>query len=365
MRIFLSAGEASGDAYGACLIREMSQQAPNSAFEFEAVGGKLLAQEGAALVCDSSTWGAVGITQALKQIPKVTLAYFRIKRALVDGKAGLFVPIDFGFINIRLCRAAKAAGWKVLYFIPPGSWRRDRQGRDLPDLTDAITTPFEWSAKILNGMGARAYWYGHPIRQLVGQSGSDQPRGNSIAILPGSRRHEIQLTLPLIADALKDRPETLEFVVAPSVDLALLQGFWKRLAPNRGDKFTVEEKYQALRSAKVGIVCSGTATLEAALCGCPMVVLYKVSALMHLQGFLMGLKKIRWISLPNIFLQRDLLPEIRGWNVTAGDVRIALEAVLSNPSSQQEGFLELETILGGDHAITETATVAIRLATAR
>lgn len=354
----MSAGEASGDVYGAAFIRELRILDPSRDLDFECVGGKLLTGEGAELVCDSSSWGAVGITQALRQLPVVLAAFFRIRRHLLRGKPGLFVPIDFGFVNIRLCRVAKAAGWHVLYFIPPGSWRRNRQGRDLPSVTDAITTPFRWSAEILNSMGAKAFWYGHPIKQVVGKVGRLGEPSNLLAILPGSRKHEISHNLPLIAEAFRNRSEALTFIVAPSVDVDSLRRNWQRLAPGKLAEFAVGDKYTVLQIAKAAVVCSGTATLETALCGCPMVVLYKVSPLMHLQGYLMGLKKARRFSLPNILLQRDIIPELTGWNVTASDLTNALENVLADPSRQIEGFEELRATLGGDQAITETAKLA-------
>lgn len=360
MRVFISAGEASGDAYGAFFIRELRRLGAAYTFEFQALGGRLLAEENAQIIVDSSTFGAVGIAQAIKEAPRVAVEFQKVKRALRSGKPGLFVPIDFGFVNIRLCRIARAAGWKVLYFIPPGSWRRNRQGRDLPSVTDAISTPFEWSAKILNQRGARAYWFGHPIKQLIDSSGGEGTRRETIAILPGSRRHEIHLNLPLMAQALRDRTETFEFVVAPSVNMGNLQERWATLSGRAGDHFSSSEKYRILREAKAGVVCSGTATLEAALCGCPMVVLYKTTALMHFQGFLMRLRNVR-ISLPNLFLERDLLPELRGWNIRPSEVRSALEHVLRDSTTQQRGFRDLEALLGGDHAITDTAKVALDL----
>src|SRR5688572_21772274 len=123
MRVFFSAGEASGDAYAAALLREMVRLGSGLRFLFEGVGGSQLSAAGANVVVDSSKWGAISILQSLKVAPRVVGGYSKAKRALRKGRPGLFIPIDFGYVNVRLARYAKKQGWKVLYFIPPGSWR--------------------------------------------------------------------------------------------------------------------------------------------------------------------------------------------------------------------------------------------------
>src|SRR5437773_804643 len=136
MRIFLSAGEASGDAYAAALIREIRKV--RSDLQFEGIGSSRLAAQIGSLVQDTSRWGAISIVQSVAVAPRVIAGFFAAKRAMRRGQPGLLIAIDFGFFNIRLCRFAKRNGWKVLYSVPPGSWRRDKQGTDLPVLTDAI-----------------------------------------------------------------------------------------------------------------------------------------------------------------------------------------------------------------------------------
>src|SRR5687768_10354669 len=169
MRVLISTGEASGDAYGAALAKRIFDHSSDALIEGS--GGPRMRDAGVALVVDSSSWGAIGIAQALRVAPRVVSGMRRIKEALRQGQPGLFVPIDFGFANIRLAREAKSRGWKVLYFVPPGSWRRDRQGADLAEVCNAVSTPFEWSADILRGMGVEAHWFGHPIKELIGSPG--------------------------------------------------------------------------------------------------------------------------------------------------------------------------------------------------
>ena len=357
-RIFLSAGEASGDAYGAALVTSMREKRGD--LQFEAIGGRRLRASGTKIVADSSTWGAIGIWQSTLVGLRIVLHFHRIKRLLATGERGLFIPIDFGFMNIRLARHAKNHGWKVLYFVPPGSWRRDKQGADLPVITDAISTPFEWSAAILQEMGAHAYWFGHPIKQLLANT-AEVARSSSIAVLPGSRNHEIDNNLPVIAQAVNS---DVEFALAPSVDLETFRAQWEKLNSSVKATFTVGDTAGVLRRARAAIVCSGTATLEAALCGTPMVVMYRASKAMELEAKIIRFKRPKFIALPNIVLDRPVVEELIQESATPDALRSELEKISQDGpdrEAQLASFSELETLLGHDDAISQTAQLALQL----
>ncbi len=368
MRLFLSAGEASGDAYAAALVREIKRAGARD-FTVEGIGGKRLKEEGATLRADSSKWGAISIVQALKVYPRVVGGYYKAKAALGKGIPGLFIPIDFGYANIRLARHAKSKGWKVLYFIPPGSWRKDRQGKDLPGVTDAIVTPFPWSAELLNNMGANAHWFGHPIRQLIRDAlATGTQETYDLALLPGSRHHEVSENLPAIAGALQiiDPEAKLRsgVVVASSLDPEELKKEWLRLAPKRtNDEFRQGASATILSSARAGVVCSGTATLEAALCHCPMVVVYKVTRAMAVEAKILRIRP-KMIALPNILLDRFAIPELIHTAATPEAIAAHLQSLLADSPTRQaqlEDFKTLESTLGPEDAITKTAQLAVTL----
>jgi lipid-A-disaccharide synthase len=381
MRIFLSAGEASGDAYAAALVRELRKTGAD--FTFEGVGGRGLASEIGKLLDDSSHWGAISFVQSLAVAPKVLTGFFRAKRALAKGGPGLLVAIDFGAVNIRICKFAKKRGWKVLYFMPPASWRRDKQGKDLPALTDVIVTPFPWSAEMLNHMGAKAHFFGHPLKQLIRESGTTRDlTAGQIAVLPGSRSHELERNLPMIAEvicgrkgdwkggfqagAMYDRltPETapldvtLEFAVAPNLDLSAVKASWAKVAPGRLDTFTQGDVYGVLGRSQAAIVCSGTATLEAALMRCPMVVVYRITKAMMREAKLIGFKMPKFVALPNIVLDRPLVPELVHLEIDPSAINALLSPLLVpglEREAQLAGFVEIDGVLGSDDAITKTA----------
>lgn len=362
MRVFLSAGEASGDTYAAALVRALREEAAGVAVQ--GVGGKRLTAEIGSLVADSSRWGAISIAQSLVVTPRVLSGYFRARRVLQTGRPGVFVPIDFGFANIRLARFAKEQGWKVLYFVPPGSWRRDRQGRDLPAITDAIVTPFPWSRDLLKEAGANVHFFGHPILSLIG-SRPPVERGETVAILPGSREHEIERNLPLIAKVMASVPNPSEFALSPSTPVDAVQARWQTLTGRTGDRFTVGDVYGVLERAAAGVVCSGTATLEAALMGCPMVVVYQVTKAMAVETKLIGFKKPEFIALPNIALQRQVVPEWAHVEIDPMEVRAGLLPLLADSperEAQLAAFAEIRTLLSGGDAVREAAKLILALA---
>lgn len=365
-RVFLSAGEASGDAYGAALVRAI-RSAATDGLDFEAVGSTSLRSAGVQIVRDSGAWGAIGATQALRVLPSALEGLLAAKSWCSRGEPGLFVPIDFGFFNVRLARHAKKRGWKVLYFVPPGSWRRDRQGAHLPRVADEIVTPFSWSAEILNQMGGRAHWFGHPLKQLVEDDrsavGPTSDR-QGIAVLPGSRRAEIEQNLPVLAAVLAEFSETATFAVAPSLDVEAVRRRWQKLAPSRGgDTFVPGRARRVMLQSRVGLICSGTATLEAALCGLPHVVIYRVSKITELEARLIRFRP-KFVSQPNIILDREIVPERLQHDATPEKIGPDLRELLADGAARQAqlaGFAELQTVLGGFDAIDQTARLAVSM----
>lgn len=352
MRVFFSAGEASGDVYAAELCLRIGLG--------EGVGGKRLAAAGGSLVADSSAWGALGVLEALRVVPRVWSGFRRAKRALSTCEPGVFVPIDFGYMNIRLARHAKACGWRVVYFIPPGSWRRDRQGADLPQITDAIVTPFPWSADLLKEKGANAHFWGHPLLSMIPPS-LNLPR-EGVAVLPGSRSHEIQNNTPAIVEAL----DALEVpratvVLAPTADPTAIQRLWR-------GKVQLEfssDRYATLQSSQAAVICSGTATLEAALCGCPCVVVYRGSKWMEFE-YKLRKPKFDFISMPNILLGRAVLPELIQWDASPDRIATELGSLMQETEArhlQLEAFEALHAQLQPAECLDRTADLIREFAT--
>lgn len=427
MRVFFSAGEASGDAYGAELFRALVEAGAFSSLQLAdslvretidesegdigraardiartyaienrgrlngltldrliaevaalidekqidasrlvkesvaGLGGKRLSEAGVGLVADASTWGAVGILESLLVGPRALEGYLTAKNVLKISGPGVFIPIDFGYVNIKLARQAKRFGWKVLYFVPPGSWRRNKQGADLPQVTDAIVCPFAWSAELLNKTGANAHFFGHPLGQMVAKVPDPEAR-EGLAILPGSRLHEVARNMGVIAEATRGLDIPLSFAVASNLDPSDLEREWENLggAPAQFSR----ETYRVLKSARAAVVCSGTATLESALCGCPTVVVYRVSPWAELE-FYIRRPKFKFVSLPNILLDREVVPELLQHDATPVRIREGLDKLLRDGQereSQLAAFEEIKTLVGTGDVFGSTAELVKRLA---
>lgn len=361
MRILTFAGEASGDAYAAKLLEALRQRVPDA--ELVGVGGPKLAATGAHILARSDAWGAIGVAESLKVVPKVLRAVRAVRNEFSVGKPGLFIPVDYGYANVRLARNAKSLGWRVLYFVPPGSWRRGPQGRDLPQVTDAIVSPFSWSADALREAGADAYWFGHPLLELM-PPGSANAARSGWAVLPGSRPKELAMHLPLLAGASRlsgSTWPTLTFALAAGTDLQPVQRTWQRLSGRTDDIFRVDATIDTLSNAEFALVCSGTATLQAALCDTPHLIFYRADKAVEFQAWITRFRRPVHFGLPNLLLDERIVPELIQEVATPANLEPLIREALLTGERQRDGFRRLRAVLGGSDAIQRTAELAIEV----
>ncbi|MCS6918889.1 MAG: lipid-A-disaccharide synthase [Fimbriimonadales bacterium] len=366
--VLIVSGEASGDLYGADLAQQLTAHVPN--LTVYGVGGARMQAAGVQLIADSRAWGAIGVVESLKVAPKVYLAYQRVKRFLRAQPPDLLIPIDFGAFNIPLSCWAHAQGVPVSYYIPPGSWRRERQGADLPRCTQQVLTPFAWSAERLQSMGAAAHWMPHPLLRLARPSEDKEtfcerlgldPYRPIVALLPGSRRHEVRALAPLyarVAEAVYTVAPEAQFAlsVAPHLPIDWVHALWadgsKQWVPTE-----TRSVWNLLAHADVAIVCSGTATLEAALLNTPMLIVYRGDWLMNAEYKLRRRRlNLRWIGLPNLILQRDVCPEFIQDAASPPALTRPLLALLQDQALQQaqrEAFVEIRRALGEGAGLRE------------
>ncbi len=377
-RVVIVSGEASGDLYGADLARHLKAQLPD--MELWGVGGVRMQEAGVHLLADSRAWGAIGIIESLKVAPRVWRVFLRLKRALKRLQPELLVAIDFGAFNIPLCRWAKTQGMRVVYYMPPSSWRRDRQGRDLPAVADAVLTPFAWSAEILQAMGANAIRIRHPLLRLTHPSESRitfcqrlglDPDRPIVALLPGSRHHEVRALTTLyarVASLLTERLPEVQFVlsVAPHFTPEYLHTLW---ADGQKQWVPTETRPVAdmLAHADCAVVCSGTATLEAALLGTPMLIVYRGDALMNLEYRLRKRRlALEMIGLPNLILGRKIIPELIQEQATPRTVSQGVLELLKRGElyhQQKQAFDKIRRILGEGEDLWEAPAWIVRYLT--
>ena len=366
--IMIVAGEASGDLQGACLAAELKRIVPTAVIR--GVGGRRMREAGIELLFDSSTWGAIGIAEALKLVPRLSLVLSKLKARLNADPPDVLVLIDFGAFNVRLGKHAHSRGVKVLYYFPPGSWNRDADCSRLMDIADRVVTPFPWSADGLREAGIRADFFGHPLLDIVKPSlarpefcerfGFD-PERPIIGLLPGSRRQEIAHNLPVQACAARRLSESipgLQFAIplAPSVDPDAI-----RAMVSEDIKLLPGMAYDLLAYSRAAVVVSGTATVEAAILGCPMVIVYRGSRLTTLE-FKIRRKRIKFIGMPNIIMDRQICPELTADEVSPERIAgLMLELIPPTPERARmlKDLGEAKGILGSPGAIEKTALAVL------
>ncbi len=366
------AGEASGDLQGAMLAARMRESVPS--LRIWGVGGAKMREAGVEVRHDSSSWGAIGIAEAIKMAPRLLRVQRRLVKELESDPPDLLVLIDFGAFNVRLARQVRPFGTRILYYFPPGSWNKANTYGRLRGLVDAVATPFPWSAEALREHGFRAEFFGHPLLDTVkpALNRADfcarfafDPLRPIVGLLPGSRAQEMRHNLTAMisaAELLRGSMPDLQFAVpvAPSVDArsaadSLAAVPWVRPLPGMAS--------DVLAHSRAAVVCSGTATLEAAILRCPMVIIYRASGLTYLQYRILG-RGIRFIGMPNIIAGERICPELV--QNEASPARIAeLIAPLIADGEERTAVLEalsgvLDT-LGSPGAVDKTAGMALDL----
>ncbi|MBI4589031.1 MAG: lipid-A-disaccharide synthase [Candidatus Rokubacteria bacterium] len=370
----LVAGEASGDLHGAALAGHLRRLAPS--VSLTGMGGPRMAEAGVCLLSDVTRLAVVGAGEAVSRLPGFYRAYRGLVRRLREHRPRSVVLIDFPEFNLRLARAAKRLGIPVIYFIPPQvwAWRRGRV-RIIGRLTTRVLVIFPFEVPLYQAVGARVEFVGHPLLdRLVSPPTRREARGSVgvpaeamlVGLLPGSRSEEVRRLLPEMmraAGLIRDARPDAEFVLAlaPTVDETLVSSL---LAPSPVRISVVAgQTHEVMAAADLLLVASGTATLEAALIGTPMVVCYRVSRVSELVGRL--LIRIPWISLANIVAGRPVVPELLQDDATAARMAEETLRLLGSPAAlaaQRAAFAEIRGRLGtagvGERAALSVLEVA-------
>jgi len=291
-RIMIVAGEASGDIYGADLVRETL--AHGKEIRFFGIGGARMREAGVTTLVDSADMAVVGLVEVLKHFDVIASAFLKLKRILLNDPPDLLILIDYPGFNLRLAKIAKKAGVKVLYYISPQVWAwRQGRVRKIARLVDhmAVILPFE--AEFYKKTGVAVSFVGHPMLDMVkveldrsaaALSFGLDPQRKIVGLFPGSRRNEIERLLPVIVSSaaqLKEQFPGVQFVLplASTLKSSDIQPQFE--AAHLDVTITSERIHDLIRACDAVISVSGTVTLEIALVGTPMVIIYRLSPLTY------------------------------------------------------------------------------------
>ncbi len=372
-RILIVAGEASGDIYGADLVREAMKLDPD--LHFSGIGGKRMREAGVETLVDSGEMAVVGLIEVIKHFDVIASAFRKLKQILLQNPPDLLILIDYPGFNLRLAKVAKKAGVKVLYYISPQIWAW-RQGRvkKIARLIDhmAVILPFE--APFYRKAGIPVTFVGHPMLDLVNvtldrsaaaASFNLDPSRRIVGLFPGSRRNEIERLLPVIIGAavkLKKRFPDIQFILPIASTLGNDDIVPQLTAANLDVAITRDRIHDMIRACDAVISVSGTVTLEIALVGTPMVIIYKLSPLTY--QFAKRLVKIDNIGLCNIVAGETVVRELIQDHANPEEIAAEIEILLTDRAygAAITGKLgEIRSKLGGGGASQHVARLALTL----
>jgi lipid-A-disaccharide synthase len=393
VRILVSAGEASGEMYGAQLIDALRRRVIASGYvgtglghvlagqslvstqalqiDFFGAGGERMRAAGCEIIVDAKDLAVVGITEILGHLPKILGLYRRLIRAADEKRPAIAVVIDSPAFNWRVARQMRKRGVPVVYYVCPQFWAW-RQGRVklLRKYIDKALVIFPFEEKFYRDRGVDATFIGHPLADLPAPAITRadyaaenrlDPAKHWITLMPGSRRKEVRMNLPRILDAAdrlesdcleKDRmSKGYEFLlpVARTLDASFLRGLLemrrgqtRQAASLRENIHLIPEALPALFHSRAGIVASGTATVEAALMGTPFVMVYRVSPLTYALG--KPRVKVPYFAMVNLIAEEEVVPELVQHKFTAENVVTEMNKIIPDGEPRARMLQRLATV---------------------
>ena len=370
--VMIVAGEASGDQHGAKLVAEMRRSNPT--IFFCGIGGKAMASAGVRIIVDTADLTVVGITEVIAKLPIIHRSLSMTKKLLQSLKPDLLILIDFPDFNLRVASVARKLGLPVLYYISPQiwAWRRGRV-KKIGKLVShmAVILPFE--ADFYSVHGIPVTFVGHPLLDRTsGNEEEGHPDAGSsahplIGLLPGSREVEIKRLLPVMLDAAERmlaRDPKLNFTVsvAPTVERKLIEAMLRGRGANGSISFSEEPVERLFARCRMIVAASGTVTLQAAIAGIPMVIIYKVSPISYWLG--RALIRVDHIGLINLIAGRRLVPELIQDRATAANISDQVFGLLSDAkrlAQLKKDLLTAGQLLGEPGASQRVAQIALDL----
>ena len=370
MRLYLIAGEASGDLHGSNLLKALHAQ--QTGLDCRAWGGDLMQNAGATLVKHYRELAFMGFVEVAKNLRTILSNITFCKRDILDFKPDALVLIDYPGFNLRIARWAKEQGIKVVYYISPQLWawhasRAHAIRRDVDKLL--VILPFEQD--FFRKYGIEAEFVGHPLLDEIGKLGyldiessatnipiSQYPDLQRIALLPGSRKQEVSRILPRMLEVTKDFPDH-QFVIAGATSLP--EEYYQRFLEDYPKVRLVRgQTYEVLRHSIAALVKSGTSTLETALLNVPQVVCYAGNWLSY--HIAKQLVKVKYISLVNLIMDRPMVRELIQDELNRENLQVALADILTPEKSAalRTGYAELRKMLGEGGASHKAAAAILQ-----
>ncbi len=370
LAFLLSAGEASGDTYGAQLIEALRQLAPSSAFF--GMGGEKMRSSGAELLVNANEVAVVGLVEVVTHLPAIRRRFKHLVAEASKRKPDAAILVDFPDFNLRLARELHRLGIPVFYFVSPQIWAwRTGRVKQIKRYVRKMIVIFPFEQEFYRRHGVEVSYVGHPLayepppeisrEEFAAQHGLD-PKKQWIALLPGSRRKEVKLNLEQMVWAafiLKEQGNDFQFLLPVASTLEkdwLLQQLREWPVP----VIPTDNARATLMHSRAAVVASGTATVEAALSGTPFVVVYRLAPLTWLLG--RRLVKLDTFAMPNLIAGKKIVTELIQKDFTAQDVARELNAIIPDGTARQQMEAALKMVQQRLHDSQDAEPPAYRAA---
>lgn len=364
MKYYLIAGERSGDLHASNLMRELQEQDPEASFRYW--GGDMMQQVGGELVHHYQELAFMGFAEAAANIFKVMRFLKECKADILAYQPDVLILVDYAGFNLRIAQFAKAQGLKVFYYISPKIWAWN-QGRvhKIKKLVDRMFVILPFEQDFYRKFDYPVDYIGNPLSETVRRHvpTTDFSTRNQlsekpiIAVLPGSRKQEIENILSVMLSVLPAFPEH-QFVVAAVSNLN--RGYYERFSHHPNVRIVYDQAYDLLAHAQAALVTSGTATLETALFRVPQVVCYATSQVSY--WIARAVIKVPYISLVNLIAGKPVVTELIQKDLNSQNLTAELNKILFDKGfiqQQQQGYELVHQLLGEGNAAAKAARLMV------
>lgn len=350
MKYFFITGESSGDLHASNVVKHLKSVDVDA--QFFGSGGKHMEKVGVQLCLKISEMAFMGVVEVVKNIVKIRKNFKIVQQAILDTQPDVVVLVDYPGFNLRMAKWAKENGFKVVYYIAPQVWAwKESRIKKIKRYVDLVLLILPFEKELYTKYHVPAVYVGHPLLESIPDVQYEGDK-NKIAILPGSRKQEIERMLPVMIEAMYVIGNQQQLVVAGLSEHG--EAYYQAMIRGRAT-LVMDKTYEVLEQSKLAIVASGTASLETALFKVPQVVCYAMHPLTYWLAKM--LVKVNYISLVNIITARPVVPEMIQKDFTPVSVKNASMEVMLNTLSVQEGYQQLRKMLGNGDTSQRVANI--------
>ena len=345
--VMIVTGESSGELYGSLLAKALKAKRPDT--RIIGIGGERMKAAGVEMVAGIAS--SFGISEVLAAYKAVKATFKKAVDAMDRFSPRIVVLIDYPDFNIRLAKAAKKKGIKVLYYVSPQvwAWRKGRV-KTIAEVSDRIAVILPFEEEIYKGTGVQCEFVGHPVLEEIESLKKDKSalkislgldsERPVFALLPGSRPHELKSLLPVMLDVVKKfkaefSSYNYQFVmpVAPNIDIEKYRDYIVSLQ-DEGVTIKKENAVNVLSVSELAVIASGTATLQSAFLGTPMVVIYKVSPLSYAIAKL--IINVKYVSLINLISETEVVKELLQSEADTKNIMLELKKIMLDKGYREQ-----------------------------